>query len=64
MNESLANVPKEDDNFLAQEISSIIELGSILKEKENFLKQVAQYHEMNASLIQENNALKNKVFEC
>jgi predicted nucleic acid-binding Zn-ribbon protein len=51
MNESIMSYPKDDDTLLSQDISSIIELGIILKEKESFLKQVAEYHEMNVSLI-------------
>lgn len=63
LNDNGSNTPKDDNNLLSQEISSIIELGIILKERESFLKQVAEYHEMNSSLIQENNQLKNKQSE-
>lgn len=63
LNDTGSNALKDDKNLLSQEISSIIELGIILKEKESFLKQVAEYHQMNISLIQENNELKNKQSE-
>lgn len=49
---TLVNSPKCNDNFLTQEISNIIELGNILKERESFLKQVSDYHSMNVALIE------------
>lgn len=45
------------------EIEGIIELKNVLRERESFLKQVSDYHDMNSSLLHENDQLKTRIKE-
>lgn len=53
----------EGEGYLLNEIEGIIELKNVIRERESFLKQVSDYHDMNSSLLHESDQLKNRIKE-